>query len=191
MQSIDDQDVDSIFLVLQRELMKNAGRRDSEEMGATFHGPGFSINLPSGFETASNDKASIIYYSKNRPDILFFQPDGHAGITLQPVSTKHSFQEENLKTMRDEMRQTLKCADKKIVFYDEGEVIGDICTLWFDYKSFANNGLVYNLMFLFFAGNRVIMGTFYCIFKDYDRWKLDIMDMLRTIHSEEEGNERL
>ena len=46
-------------------------------------------------------------------------------------------------------------------------------------------------MFLFLSGEMVIMGTFYCIFRDYDRWKPVILDMLRTIHSEEAGNERV
>ena len=190
MQAVNDSDVDKMFLLLQDELKKNS-RKERMDTDIPYHGAGFLIHLPLGFEEAGIDKASAIFYSKNRPDKLFVQSDGHAGITLQPIGGKHDLPGEDFECMKDEISRILKRTDRKTVFYEEGTADGSIPVLWFDYKSFAANEPVYNLMFLFLSGEMVIMGTFYCIFRDYDRWKPVILDMLRTIHSEEAGNERV
>lgn len=191
MQPVNDYDVDKMYLLLQEQLKKNSGRREVADTVINCHGPSFSVHLPPGFETAGTDKASAVFHSKNRPDLLFLQPDGNAGITLQPLDMKHGLQGEDLEAMKGEIRRTLKRTDGKTVFYEEGEAAGCIPVLWFDYKSFAEDRPVYNMMFLFSLGEMIVMGTFYCIFRQYDVWKPEILDMLRTIHSKETENERV
>ena len=74
--------------------------------------------------------------------------------------------------------------DRKNVFYEEGQVSGSLPVLWFDYKSFAADERVYNLMFLFRAGERLLLGTFFCVFRDYDRWKPEVLRVLKTVREE-------
>ncbi|WP_277406924.1 hypothetical protein [Lacrimispora xylanisolvens] len=55
----------------------------------------------------------------------------------------------DLESERERIRQILKQADGKNVFYDQGTISGTVPVLWFDYKSFAADERVYNMMFLF------------------------------------------
>ena len=89
------------------------------------------------------------------------------------------------------MIQILKRADEKNVFYDQGNISGNVPMVWFDYKSFAADERVYNMMFLILSDRKMMVGTFYCIFKDYDKWRPVILRMLETIQTEEEECERI
>lgn len=190
MKPIDNNDIDKMILLLQRELHKNEKHKKSS-MRQPYHGPGFLIDLPVGFDREEDGKTSVIYYSKNRPDIIFLQEDGHAGITFLVMDQEHDYPGYDMETRKKVICEVLKREDTKTVFYEEGKTIGDVSVLWFDYKSFASNEVVYNIMFLFQTAENWIIGTFYCIFKDYDLWKWEVLNMLHTIQLEEASYERV
>ncbi len=72
--------------------------------------------------------------------------------------------------------------DNRVVFYDQGEEKG---VLWFDYKGFAGKEATYNLVFLFQAKERKALGSFFCPFEAYDRWRPVVLEVLNTIEKEE------
>ena len=45
----------------------------------------------------------------------------------------------------------------------------------------AGDERVYNVLFFFQAGDRNILGTFYCLFEEYDRWKPMVWEMMQSI----------
>lgn len=189
MKEVNDDDVDKLILLLQKELEENGQDEmgKSKEKSQLFHGPGFLMNIPKEFEATGKDRADAVFFSKNRPDTILFHKAECAGITVQAL--EQDYQEGDI--IKETIRRILKQVDGKNVFYEEGQITGAYPISWFDYKSFASDGIVYNLMFLFMAGEKLIIGTFYCIFKDYDRWKPRILNMLNTIQTEEAGNERI
>lgn len=195
MEEVKDDDIDKMFLQLQKELKKIKpetelqGNRPQERSG--LHGPGFVLELPNGFEEIDRDKAASIFYSKNRPEIVLINQFEHAGITIQTVILENEITSMDLEGERERVRQIVRQADGKNVFYDQGNIPGDTPVMWFDYKSFAADERVYNMMFLFLSGGKLVIGTFYCIFKDYDRWRPIILNMLGTIRTEEAEHERI
>ena len=126
--------------------------------------------------------APDIFWSERRPSQLFVNEKKNVGITLQLSETKALGYD--VAQSRAEIKKVLENIDGRIVFYEEGSRSN---VLWFDYKSFAKNIIVYNIMFLFELshGNGIVMGTFFCPFADYDKWKSIILEMLGTIEQGE------
>ncbi|WP_024292939.1 hypothetical protein [Lacrimispora indolis] len=195
MEEVHDDDIDKVFLQIKKELKRikpKAKRRGGEPSGwPEFYGPGFVLKIPGGFEEIGKEKAASVFFSKNRPEMFLLNPHEHAGLTFQTARLEGGKAVIDLEAERERICQILKQADGKNVFYDQGNVSGKRPVLWFDYKSFAADERVYNMMFLFLSEEKLIIGTFYCIFKDYDRWKPKILTMLGTIQTEEEEHERI
>lgn len=195
MKEVKDDDVDKIFFQFQKELqkIKQETKEPYKELAGwpEFHGPGFVLKIPDGFEETGREKAAFVFFSKNRPEMVLLNPKEHAGLTFQAARLKHKISVLKLEDEEKQIRQILKQADGKIVFYDQGSLSGDTPALWFDYKSFAADERVYNLMCLFLSNEKLMIGTFYCMFQDYDRWKPAILKMLETIQTEETEGERI
>lgn len=185
MQKASSQDMDCMLQTLRR--MYNIDREASEdETGERrmFHGQGFCIELMEGFYEADEEEAGSVFSSGYRPEKLFICPGRHAGLTFQMLGVGETFENGNMENLQEELRRILARSDRKTVFYEAGKISGNIPVFWFDYKSFAIDERVYNLMFLFQAGEGLILGTFYCIFRNYDRWKPEVLRMLKTVREE-------
>jgi hypothetical protein len=195
MEEVQDDDIDKVFLQIQKEMQKiklETKERGGEPSGwSEFNSSGFTIKIPSGFEEIGRKKAASVFFSKNRPEMILVNPYEHVGLTFQTAILECGKTFKDLEAERERILRILKQADGKNVFYDQGNVSGNIPALWFDYKSFAADERVYNMMFLFLSEGKLIIGTFYCIFKDYDRWKPKILTMLGSIQTEEEEHERI
>lgn len=195
MEAVKDNDVDKIFLQIQKELQKKKPETIEPDKELTdwseFRGPGFALKIPDGFLEIGRKKAATVFFSQNRPQIILSNPQEYAGLTFQTARLEQGKSVLELGVEGERIRQILKKLDEKNIFYDQGNVSRDIPVLWFDYKSFAADERVYNLMFLFLSSGKLIIGTFYCIFKDYDRWKSKILKMLETIQPEEGECERI
>lgn len=149
-------------------------------------GMGFSVRIPEEFEQADKENAAEIFWSEKRPAVIYITPKREEGITFQFLDDEIG--ENALSDCKKIVKQLIERIDERCVFYSMGEESGSV---WFDYKSFAKNETVYNMVFLFRAGGRKILGTFYCIFESYDKWKPMILEMLETIRTKEGTDERL
>ena len=143
-----------------------------------------------GFQEIEEDAAGSVFLSGYRPKKLFSSPGRHAGFSLQTFNKEEIPESEDMEDLREKLRHILMRSDRKTVFYEGGQTSGNIPVFWFDYKSFAADERVYNLMFFFRAGEKLILGTFYCIFQDFDRWKPEVLRVLRTVRKESEDEER-
>ena len=85
--------------------------------------------------------------------------------------------------MREELLEKL---DDRKVCYDMGTEGDEVKVHWLEYKSFAADDRVYNVIFLFRTGEKEILGTFYCPFGEYDRWKAAVWKMMQTIRTADE-----
>lgn len=187
MEKANSQDMDWMLQVMLRMYGRD-GNKAENRMGEdrVFHGPGFCMERMEGFQETEEDAAGSVFLSGYRPKKLFASPGRHAGFSFQTLNTEEIPESENMENLREKLRHILMRSDRKTVFYEKGQASGDIPVLWFDYKSFAADGRVYNLMFFFRAGENLILGTFHCMFQDYDRWKPEVLRVLRTVREESE-----
>lgn len=189
MEQVTNDDLDFICLLMKRKLNVKSGEKQKKiEDGFIEHdfGMGFSIQLPSEFEQADEESASEIYWSERRPPMILTTPERESGLTFQFLNEEIG--DGALTDCRKAVKQLIEQIDARCVFYSMGEAIE---AAWFDYKSFAKNEAVYNLVFLFQAGQRKILGTFFCIFEAYDKWKPVVLKIMETVRTKEETDERL
>lgn len=180
MERIETGDFDFLRIRMEKKFSGADGKADESQDREAVPDMGFSILLPPGFVRAEKEEAAEVYWSQKRPPVIFRTEDERAGITFQLLHEETAGKA--LLAVRDEIMQIIGQMDKRTVFYDMGERAG---VLWFDYKSFAGNEAVYNLVFLFQTGKRIILGTFYCIFEIYDIWRSEILEMTGTIKRKE------
>lgn len=179
MERIDHRDLDFFLLRTQKAF---AGEPEWEKKKAEWRSfYGFTVWIPECFSLADEEWKEAVFWSENRPDILFTTKEGTAGITMQVI-------EEEIGS-GEEIKTRLRNLDDRIVCYDVGKTESDIKVHWVEYKSFAGDERVYNLLFFFQTGGRNILGTFYCLFEEYDRWKPVVWEMMRSI--KESADERI
>ena len=185
MEKANSQDMDWMLQVMLRMYGRDGNEAENiVEENQMFHGPGFCMERMEGFQEIEEDAAGSVFLSGYRPEKLLICPGKHAGFTFQTLSTEEISENEHMENLREDLRRILMRLDRKNVFYEEGQVSGSLPVLWFDYKSFAADERVYNLMFLFQAGERLLLGTFFCVFRDYDRWKPEVLRVLKTVREE-------
>ncbi|MDE6960484.1 MAG: hypothetical protein K2P27_06450 [Lachnospiraceae bacterium] len=191
MEKANSQDMDWMLQVMLRMYGRDGNEAENiVEENQMFHGPGFCMERMEGFQEIEEDAAGSVFLSGYRPKKLFSSPGRHAGISLQTFNKEEIPESEDMEDLREKLRHILMRSDRKTVFYEGGQTSGNIPVFWFDYKSFAADERVYNLMFFFRAGEKLILGTFYCIFQDFDRWKPEVLRVLRTVRKESEDEER-
>lgn len=179
MERIDHRDVD--FYLQQIEATcteKPVWEKKQEELRVLY---GFTIWIPACFSPADQEAAEKIFWSEDSPEIFFLTERRTAGITIQAI-------EEKIQSAEIIQEQLIKM-DSRIVCYDKGETEGIVKVQWVEYKSFAGDERVYNVLFFFPAGDRNILGTFFCLFEEYDRWKPMVWEMMQSI--EESADERI
>lgn len=180
MEQVTNDDLDFILLRMKKEKFTEDGDKEGN------FGMGFSVRIPEEFKRADGENTSDIFWSEKRPEVILTSSKREEGLTFQLLNEE--MDGEALLDCRKIVKQLIEQIDGRCVFYDMGEKSEAV---WFDYKSFAENEVVYNLVFLFQTGQRKILGTFFCLFKEYDKWKPIILNMLETIQTKEEIDERL
>lgn len=179
MERIDHRDLDFFLLRTQNAFARDPEWEKKKEEWRSLYG--FTVWIPERFSLADEKLKEAVFWSENRPDILFTTEEKTAGITMQII-------EEEIRS-GEEIKKRLRNLDDRIVCYDMGETESDIKVHWVEYKSFAGDERVYNLLFFFQTGGRNILGTFYCLFEEYDRWKPVVWEMMRSI--KESTDERI
>ena len=180
MRDICNEDFDSFFLRVNRLLEMEEEVFQGED---TDFEMGFSIQIPRDFSRMEKEEAENVFLSKNRPPVLFARAGRNEGITFQILSGAEDREPEDWGRRAKEL---LNQGDRRTVFYGDGN---EGKTYWMEYKSFAARKRIYNILFLFQVGKDMIMGTFYCLFQDYQIWRSRILQMLHTIRTEENTDE--
>ena len=180
MRDICNEDFDSFFLRVNRLLEMEEEVFQGEDTDFEL---GFSIQIPRDFSRMVKEEAENIFWSKNRPPVLFARAGRNEGITFQILSGAEDREPEDWGRRAKEL---LNQGDRRTVFYGDGN---EGKTYWMEYKSFAARERIYNILFLFQVGKDMIMGTFYCLFQDYQIWRSRILQMLHTIRTEENTDE--
>ena len=140
----------------------------------------FSIKLPSNFEYMEDELARIKYFSNYRPQIIKWNEEESATIGFSQIFNCNM----EMKELCKEVYHTIFSLFPQNVFYNRELIkFNDIEVYWFDYKSFAIDIDLYNILFMFKIKNDLILGNFNCIFDKFEDWNLAMLKMLETIYN--------
>ena len=179
MEKIEGEDYDILLLQVKKQLIPTLKEEEDRRKADT--GMGFVFPLPETFHRASEEERESIFWSAQRPEVVFLTENKQAGISFQLLEEwKEKKPEEGL----EEVRQVLEKLDQRIVFYEQGERGEGIPVFWMDYKSFAKRESVYHLAFLFSHKGKMVLGNFFCLFAQYGTWKKEILELLDQIREE-------
>lgn len=137
-----------------------------------------SIRLPKYFYVKTGDETTSGYLIKHHPEIIFISGCGTVNFTFDRIEREDS--QQIRKKIIDLMRQRYP----QNMIYDLGK--GKLKEqeqefYWFDYKSFAIDSDIYNLLFIFPYYDKTVIGTFKCAFRNYADWKHYVLKMIATI----------
>jgi len=140
----------------------------------------FTVLIPSYFADMSIEDAKAKYPSEQRSQCIKTSPDTsvNLGVSLLdfPVS------EEHLKQESEEIQSIIKKSNPATEFYLSGiEELEDFKLAWFEYKSFAIDGQMYNIMFIASVDNKMLHGMFNCSLDERDNWQDLALKMVKSI----------
>lgn len=186
MKQVTNEDFDQYLL--QMEKILESEEEDRFGLKEYDFGLGFRIELPHEFTAAGKEEAAGVFLSEQRPSAVLFTKGKTEGITFQIVEEGQTDTEPWVYI--EKIRDIIEQIDNRTVFYQTGDE-NAVRASWMEYKSFASKERIYNMVFLFQAKERMILGTFYCLFRDYGRWKPAMLHTLKTIKTEETEDERI
>ena len=89
------------------------------------------------------------------------------------------------------MKAILKKVNPANIFFTDGiEKVDEKNIGYFEFKSPAMDGFIYNLMFFFEFKGKTVMGTFCCRYDEYKDWRevaFQVMKSLRVTKKNIEG----
>jgi len=140
----------------------------------------FTVLIPSNFVEMSLEQARMKYPSELRPQCIKTSPDTSVNLGLNLID--YPATEESLAFDINEMKNALKSTNPSIEFYESGiEQLEDFKLAWFEFKSFAIGGQMFNIMFTAPANGQMLQGVFNCLFEQYDMWQKPALQMIRSI----------
>jgi len=149
-----------------------------------------TVLIPESFVDMPLAAAKIKYPSEQRPQCIKTSPDTSTNIALSlfdfPSSEKYLEQEAG------QMQLVLKKTNPAIEFYTlETVELDDFKLAWMDYKSFAVDEQIYNIMFLAAVEGKTLHGVFNCIFRYYEDWNDPALQMIKSIQLSKEEDEEI
>jgi len=136
--------------------------------------------LPEDFTTMREDIAKIKYPSESRPQCIKTSRDTavNIGMSLFPAP----IDENNLDNELNDLKKILKNVNPAFEFYrTDIEDLEDFKLGWFDYKSFAIDQQMYNIMFVASIDGQMLHGFFNCPYSGHDQWMDAALQMIRSI----------
>lgn len=156
------------------------GNRYYEFEEKAFFDERLKLYIPADFTDMPQNLKEIKYPSSQRPQVVKTDETGAVNITFSRIDS--DLREEWVKELTDGMKSVLRKTNPSNVFYSDGiEKAGDKNIGYFEFKSPALDEFVYNLMFFFELEGKTVMGTFSCLYKDYESWRDIAFQIIKTI----------
>lgn len=149
------------------------------ERVALFYG-NMSIMLPKTFVTLPTGMAHMKYPAETRPQIIKSSLDTSINFGFSWIP--QDMDEEHVEMAANQLHDIIKKLNPANVFAEFNvEEREDTKVAWFDYKSFAIDGQVYNLMLITPIEKKMLHGVFNCSYEDAGEWKPAAHQMLLSI----------
>jgi len=143
-------------------------------------GKNLTIYTPQSFTTMELEVAKIKYPSEQRPQWIKTNTNNSINICVSLIDTP--INEQNLEKEMAGYKSLLKNMNPSIEFYQSKiEPLEDFKLAWFDYKSFAIDNQIYNIMFFASVENQMLHGIFNCLYNDREDWQTPAIQMIQSI----------
>ncbi|RDY32220.1 hypothetical protein [Lachnotalea glycerini] len=138
------------------------------------------IKIPTTFEDMPQKHAEMKYPNQQRPQIIKTNATGDVNFTFNLLDA--DFATEQVIEARNRFSDLIKQVQPSGVFYEKGEEeISNTLLGWFDFKSHAVGGKLYNIMYCTPVDGKLLQGVFNCKYEDAKLWKTVMLQMLREI----------
>jgi len=156
------------------------GERYYEFEESEFFDEKLKIYIPKDFEDMPLDARKLKYPSESRPEIIKSNEDGSIAITLNIIDSP--LDEERVEELKDGMKMIIKKTNPANVFYEDGVLEVDSKNIgFFEFKSSAINDFLYNVMFFLEFGGKTLMGSFSCLYTNYEDWRDITFQVIKTV----------
>ncbi|WP_297423986.1 hypothetical protein [Clostridium sp.] len=184
---IDEKILDFMREAEKREAKKdicngivNIGDRYYEFEEKCFFGDKLKIYISNNFEDMPLEMRQIKYPSDNRPEVIRSNEEGSIAITLNIIDSP--LDEERVEELKNGMMMIIKNTNPANIFFDDGVIEVNSKNIgYFEFKSYAIDDSLYNVMFFLEFEEKTLMGTFTCLYKDYEEWRDVAFQVINTI----------
>lgn len=166
------------------------GNRYYEFVETEFFDEKLKIYIPKDFEDMPLKARKFKYPSESRPEIINCNESGSICITLKRINSP--LDEEHVEKLKDGMKVIIKKTNPANVFYEDGVLEVDSKNIgFFEFKSYAIDDSLYNMMFFLEFEGKTLMGTFSCKHRDSEEWRDIVFQIIKTVRvvKENEGDE--
>lgn len=194
---VDEKILDFINEVEKKEAQKDIcngpikiGERYYEFEEKDFFDEKLKIYIPKDFEDMPLAARKLKYPSESRPEIIKCNEKGNISITLNIIDSP--LDEEHVGKLKDGMKVIIKKTNPANVFYEDGVLEVDSKNIgFFEFKGYAIDDSLYNLMFFLEFEGKTLMGTFSCIYKECEEWRDIAFKVIKTVRAikEDKGDE--
>jgi hypothetical protein len=140
-----------------------------------------SVVLPESFIDMPKAAADRKYPYINRPQIIKTSLDTSVNYCFSYFPNESLLPDQPL-PLAEDMRTLQKRANPSLVFPEFGQLENAyFSAAWYDFKSFAADGQLYNIVFLCSVYDKLLHGLFNCRFEDADEWKPVAFQMAEAI----------
>ena len=186
---VDEKILDFINEAEKREAKKDIcsgpvkiGERYYEFEETEFFDEKLKMYIPKDFEEMSQAARKLKYPSESRPEIIKCNEKGNICITLKVID--NPLDEERVGKLKDGMKVIIKKTNPANVFYEDGVLEVDSKNIgFFEFKGYAIDDSLYNIMFFLEFEGKTLMGTFSCIYKECKEWRDIAFQVIKTVRS--------
>ncbi|MBN1046109.1 MULTISPECIES: hypothetical protein [unclassified Clostridium] len=184
---VDEKILDFINAAEEKELRKDItngsvkiGERYYEFDESEFFEEKVKIYIPKDFDDMSLAARKLKYPSESRPKIIKCNEKGNICITLNIINSP--LDEESVGKLKDGMKVIIRKTNPSNVFYEDGVLEVDSKNIgFFEFKSYAIDDSLYNIMFFLEFEGKTLMGTFSCLYKECKEWREIAFQVIKTI----------
>ncbi len=184
---VDEKILDFINAAEEKELRKDItnglvkiGKRYYEFEESEFFDEALKIYIPKDFNEMSLAARKLKYPSESRPKIIKCNEKGNICITLNIINSP--LDEESVGKLKDGVKVIIRKTNPSNVFYEDGVLEVDSKNIgFFEFKSYAIDDSLYNIMFFLEFEGKTLMGTFSCIYNECKEWREIAFQVIKTI----------
>lgn len=129
-----------------------------------------SIILPTILVDMPSNLSHLKYPSELRPQIIKTTLDTTVNFTFSRYDL--DIEDIQIKEAAKQSQKMLKQLNPAYIFYElEEKKLTTTTISWFDFKSYAMDGQMYNIMYVTCIEGKLVHGNFNCLYKDMIEWK--------------------
>lgn len=145
----------------------------------------YAMDVPEGFAALEAEDIEKRYPSKDRPQLVIGERQQVIDFTFSCFQEAMPF--ENQDSAMAQFKLMIQAVQPANQFLQQGVIsTPDFSTItWMDFKSYALDGAIYNLLFIIPGDGQWLLGMFHCPYSVWGIWRPVMLEMITTISRKE------